>query len=501
MSTEAPLADRSVRAAQWNYVGSLGRTLAQFAVGVLLARLLGPEAFGLTAIAWLLIGAGRLFADLGFSAALIQRAELDAADVDLAATMQLLIGALLTLLSFSAAPVIAAFFRRPDAAPVIEAMSPLFVLHAAGQVPTALLNRDLQFRRTQTAQLLTYLLGYLGVGVPAALSGFGVWSLVAAQLVQAGTYAGTVMVMARRGLRLRLSGDRARLFSFGGKVMGANATSWAILNLDTVIIGRFQGVTDLGLYNRSMSLVQSPIGALVSSLQGVLFSACSRAQHDPVRLRAAFLAVTEFLAYSCLPIVCAVALVPDVVILGVYGPAWSGAVPLLAPLSLAIAVHALLAVVGPVLMSIDRTQAELRAQLVTVAAMVPALWLAAQHSMPAVAWTVAGVYALRWGLLLAEVCRDLQLRAVTVLAVLVRPACVALPVGLAALGAATALEGLAPPVLRLAACIAASALTLLLVLRVLGPLILSGPVGHVLSGRRLLPPGVARWLRVERAAP
>jgi hypothetical protein len=44
------LLDRSSRALKWNYLGNSVRAASQLAIGIVLARLLGPEAFGTVAI-------------------------------------------------------------------------------------------------------------------------------------------------------------------------------------------------------------------------------------------------------------------------------------------------------------------------------------------------------------------------------------------------------------------------------------------------------------------
>ena len=498
MPKNPTLLSRSINAAKWNYLGNGARVLLQFAIGVLLARLLGPEAFGLVAIAWLMIGIGKLFADFGFSAALIQRSDLTERDIGFIFTIQVALGAALSVACFLLAGQIGIFFNRPDVSPIIEVMSWLFLIQAVGQTTTAVLNRELRFKFSQAVNVLTYLIGYVLVGIPAACMGYGVWSLVAAQMAQAVTYTVVVLLQAGVSIRPAMHPSRSGLFKFGGKVIGANFCSWGISNLDSLLIGRYLGVADLGLYNRSMTLVSTPMNAVTTSLQSVLFSAVSKMQLDSKQVALAFLAATELLAYVCFPMFFVIAAIPDVVVLGVYGEKWSSATPLMVPLALAMPVNALLALIGPILMAIDKTEVELRAQAISLAVMIPAIFVAAQISMAVVAWSILGVYFLRWALLLLGANAVLPIGVMPLINALKNPLLLALIVA-TTVWCFDKLMPTTTSAIRLGIMIATSGLTLLIASRLFGPALLTGPMGAVMKSRKMIKGRLAKWLRYREA--
>jgi O-antigen/teichoic acid export membrane protein len=394
-ATGQGLAQRTLGALKWNYLGTLTKISSQFLIGILLARLLGPEPFGLVAIAWLLLGLGNLLADFGLAAALIQKPKITSRDIRHVFTLQILVGLLLTTITAWAAPWVANFFSRADAAPVLRMMAALFVIQAFGQTSTALLRRALNHKRVQVLQVSSYLAGYLLLGVPLAFSGFGVWSLVVAQLTQAGIYSLAAYFSVRHALVPTATADQTGLFSFGSKVLISNITSWGYSSLDSAIVGRMLGVVGLGLYNRSMNLVASPMNAAVSTLQGVLFPLYSRLQGHNDKAARTYLASVCLLSTVLVPLFSAIAAIPDTAILAIYGSRWQEAIALLTPFALAMPVYAVLALGGPMMLGMGKAGMEAAAQAIGILVLILATIIAAKISLAAVAWAVLVVYMLR----------------------------------------------------------------------------------------------------------
>jgi PST family polysaccharide transporter len=387
------------QALKWNYLGNVMRSLSQFVIGILLARLLGPEPFGIVAVAWMILGVGSLFSDLGFGAALVQRESLSTLDLRFIFTCQMAFASFLTAFGVLSAEYIAAYFHKPEATLVIQVMFFLFVLQSLGQTAAAVLRRSLNFKALQQITVISYLVGYLFVGIPAAYIGLGVWSLVAAQLVQSLLISFLLIRITSVPLTPYFHRGSPDIVRFGLKVTAANLSSWTISNLDTVFIGRAFGVVDLGLYNRAINLLSTPMNIITTGFQGVLFAACSRTQSDPEKIKRIYLETNAVVAIICFPVFVTAALVPETIILGIYGPKWQASVPVITPLSLAVLVNALLAIKGPILMAGNRVGVELKNQVYTILLFVPILFITIQYSMVAVAWAVFATYMIRWILL------------------------------------------------------------------------------------------------------
>jgi PST family polysaccharide transporter len=390
------LSDRSLSALKWNYVGVVAKILAQLAIGVLLARLLGPEPFGLVAMAWIVIGLGNLVADFGLGAALVQRKEITDLEIRYVFTAQVIFGLILTGIVAVSSGLMAYLFKRADIVPVVQVLSLFFVIQSFGQTATSLLKRDLNFKAISLAQLLTYLFAYFLLGVPLAYAGLGVWSLVVAQLTQSLLYTLAAYFLARHAAKPPFSCPAEGYFSFGFKSVANNLANWSINNVDNAFIGRFFGATELGLYNRAFMLLIGPANHVIATLQGVLFATYSRIQDKLVLLRQIYLASMGGVALIFMPVLAGIAVIPGTLIEGLYGERWLAAVPLVVPLALAIPLNALLALGGPLIAAQGKVERELYMQATVALLMIPVMYITAHYSLSVLAWGVFSVYFVRF---------------------------------------------------------------------------------------------------------
>jgi O-antigen/teichoic acid export membrane protein/glycosyltransferase involved in cell wall biosynthesis len=403
------LTQRSFSALGWGYAGFVTRAAAGFLSGLVLARLLGPKPFGQVAAASLVIGFANQIADGGFSLALVQAPQLTEADIRFAFTFQLAVAGALTSFCAVVAPSVAEAFHDPVITSVLRAIALLFIIQGFGLVSIALLKRQLAFRSLQYATIRSYLLGY-ALGILLAWRGWGVWSLIAAQLVQSAAYSLMVFVQVRHSVTPCFSRRSLYLARFGIKVTGANILNWSLTNFDNAFIGRAFGSRALGLYSRAFNTVSTPADAIVSTWQQVLFVSCSRAGNRTPALRRAYLASLSAITLIMLPVFWSVASCAPTVVGALYGKLWVEVTPMLPPLAVAIALHGAMALAGPVLSAVDRVQYEVKAQLISLMVAIAAFLVAARYSAVAMAWTVLGVYSVRFLAATLPTLRLLELR-------------------------------------------------------------------------------------------
>lgn len=381
----------------WNVTGSAVRALLSFFVNIVLARVLGPAPFGQIALAMVLVGLAGTICDWGLGSALVQRPATQPHDIAYVFGFRLTVGTALALALTATAPLFARLFNEPALCSLVPALSCMLVIQALGTVSGALLTRRMNFRRLQEAQLASYLVGFAGVGLPLALGRFGVWSLVAAQIIQALASTLIIFLSAPYPLAVTLR-DPGGLLRFGSRVVGTSMAAWVTPNLANAIIGWRFGATDLGYYGRAANLSLTPVGIVVTSAQSVLFPAISRlgAGSRASRLFASFLGGLSALL---IPAYALAALGSREIIVLLYGSAWLPAAPLLTPLAFAMLLSSLAELSTPILTGLGLPQKQMGVEWAVAGVALAALLVASRVSLIATAWAVLIVYALRLVLL------------------------------------------------------------------------------------------------------
>jgi PST family polysaccharide transporter len=158
------------------------RQAVEFATGIVLARLLMPEDFGVVAVVGSILQLSFVVANFGMGTAVIQAAEIDIADRHTAFTLSSLVGLILMLAVWGAAPWATGFFAMPSLAVFIPLMSTQLFVSGMSAIPVALLRRELAFKKVVVIEMGSSFI-YAIVGVTLALTGFGIWSLVWAPIV------------------------------------------------------------------------------------------------------------------------------------------------------------------------------------------------------------------------------------------------------------------------------------------------------------------------------
>jgi lipopolysaccharide exporter len=297
------LTSKTLRGLNWSYLSTIVNAVLQIGFTAVLARLLDPAAFGLVAMAGIILRFGSYFAQMGVGSALIQKETLAEEDVRAAFTSSTLLGLFFAGLVFLFAPLGLYIFDSPLVVPVIRAMGFSFLLSGLSTTALSMLRRTLNFRSLAIIEISSYVLGYGAIGIFLALMGFGVWSLVIASLSQAGLVALLAYLFVRHSLSLSFHlPTHKRLVSFGGKLSVISFLEFIGFNVDTLVIGRMWGAASLGIYTRSFAIVNLPVQYIATAIPKVLFPSFSQVQNEPARLRTAYYTGQMLVALVTLPL-------------------------------------------------------------------------------------------------------------------------------------------------------------------------------------------------------
>lgn len=309
--------------------------LLNLAFIMVLARLLSPKDFGLYALVTTMMGFLWIFQDIGLFTATVQRQEINHAQVSNLFWVNVGVGGLVTLVVAALAPAIAWFYREPRLTGITLALSITFLLTTSAVQHIALLNRQMRFGAIAIIEIACVLGGYL-TGIGMALSGYGYWALVGANVMQ--VVVRLVMSWLISGWQPRLPSRNAQtrhLLSFGANITIGNLINTLARGLDNVLIGRFFGATAVGLYSRASILLVRPLEQFTLPMNAVLVPALSRIQTEPERYRRIFLRVYEAMALVSFLFTGFLLALARPLTLVVLGAKWEQAVPIFAGFSIA----------------------------------------------------------------------------------------------------------------------------------------------------------------------
>lgn len=456
----------------WSSIESLGGQALYFIVFLLLARLLGSEAFGLVSLAGVFISFMMVFADQGLSDAIVQRQDLEPEHLDTAFWSNLGISGLLTLITLAAAAPVAIFFKQPKLTPIIGWLSLTFLISGLSSVQQSLLRRQLAFKTLALRSLLSMSIAG-AVGVVMAYYGCGVWSLVGQQLVNRLVAVLTLWWVSdwRPGWKFSLKHFR-ELFSFGINLLGGSILSFFSIRSDDFLIGYFLGPVALGYYSIAYRLLVAMTQILNATIQRVALPTFSKLQSEPAKLEQAFLAATQLVSFITFPAFLGVAALAPEIIQTLFGEQWLPSAPVMQFLALSGITQSLFTVSGLVLAAVGKPSWNLRIMFLHTIFNVSGFAIAVRWGIVAVAASLAIWAYLILPIQLWAIYKLLRIKLATYFAQFFAPLGGALIMAVVVLGIKHFLSGVANSFTLLFAGIVIGAMTYLTLILLIAPQLL-----------------------------
>ena len=380
----ATLRQRTVSGIGWTTIGSIGKQGVQFVISVVLARLLTPEDFGLLGMVLVFTGLALLINDLGFGAAIIQKKEIEEQHLSSVFWLNVVIGLLLAIIMILAAPWIASFYNEPQLEPVVRVMAIIFFVGAFGIVPKNIFSRQMQFRVLTIIDIVAVLIAGL-VAIVMALSGFGVWSLVGQSMGFTLISVCLLWIFSKwRPLFKMQKWAIKELWPFSSNLLGSQLLNYGVRNVDYLLIGRFLGSDNLGVYTRAYTTMLLPISQVTTILGRVMFPALSRIQTNIPKVKEVYLYANRIIALLTMPLMLGLLVVARPFVLTLYGPKWEAVIPVLQVLCLIGLKQSLGTTVGWIYQSQDRTDLMFRWSIFAFAVTIISFFIG-------IRWGVIGV--------------------------------------------------------------------------------------------------------------
>lgn len=311
----------------WRFLERFGAQGVTLIVSIVLARLLNPSVYGIIALITVITSILQVFVDSGLGTALIQKKNADDLDFSTVFYFNLFICVLLYLLLFFAAPKISAFYKMPELNATIRVLGLLLVVSGFKNIQGAYVSRNLLFKKYFFATLGgTILAAFVGIGM--AYLGFGVWALVAQNLVNQIIDTTILWITVQWRPKRQFSLDRLKLlFSYGWKLLVSSLLDTLWNELRQLIVGKMYSPTDLAFYNKGNEYPKYATTALNSSIDSVLLPVMSQVQDNTYRIKEMTRRAMKISTYVMAPMMMGLAFIGEPVVRLILTEKWLPCVP------------------------------------------------------------------------------------------------------------------------------------------------------------------------------
>lgn len=316
------LKNKTIKGVGWSAADAFLGQGVTFIVGLVLARLLSPDEYGLIGICLIFTTVLNGIVDSGFSNALIRKKEVTNEDYNTMFTTNMAISIVLYFLLFISAPFVSDFFHRVELTALVRVTGLILFFNALSITQVTILTKNIDFKTKTKASLVSAIISGV-IGIAMAFMGYGVWSLVAQQLFKQLLYTLCLWVLNKWCPKFTFYKDSFKyMWGFGWKLLVSGILNNVWNQLYQIVIGRCYTSSTLGHYTRANECASIFSSNLTTIIQRVTFPVLSELQDDKKRLLVSYrklIKVSMFVTVICMFALGAMA---EPMIYSLIGPQW-----------------------------------------------------------------------------------------------------------------------------------------------------------------------------------
>ena len=319
------LRDRTIRGTIWSAADAFLGQGVTFVVGIVLARLLTPDEYGLIGICLIFNTVLNGIVDSGFSNALIRKKRCSKEDYNTMFLTNLVISVFLYIVLFVCSPFIASFFCRDELTSLVRVTGLVLIFNALSITQVTILTKNLDFKTKTKASVAGAVLSGI-IGITMAFIGCGVWALVGQMISKQLFYTISLWRFNKWCPSLLFSVDSFMyMWGFGWKLLASGLLNNIWNQLYQVVVGKFYNPATLGQYTRAneyASVFSSNITAIV---QRVSYPVLSEIQEDECRMVTVYRKVIKLTMFVTCVLMFSMGAVSEPLIYCLIGPKWQEA--------------------------------------------------------------------------------------------------------------------------------------------------------------------------------
>lgn len=249
------LKSKALSGIKWSIIDNIARRSSQFIIGIILARLLSPQEFGLIGMITIFIALSQTFVDGGFRKGLIRKKNCSNIDYSTIFYVNIITGLILYFILYSCSNIISDFFKEPELEALIKVLGLTILINSLTLVQGTILTRNVDFKSLAKISIIASLISGL-IAIIFAYYEYGVWSLVVKMILGASITSLLLWYNNRWFPSLIFSVNSFKeLFGFGSKILLTNLINSIFRNVYILFVGKYYGSVVLGYYTRAEGFI------------------------------------------------------------------------------------------------------------------------------------------------------------------------------------------------------------------------------------------------------
>jgi teichuronic acid exporter len=380
------LKSKTIDGVLWGVLEKFGNQIIQFVIGLALARLLLPEDYGLIGMTMIFIAFSQAFIEGGFTTALIRKKDASNGDFSTVFWFNLFVSVFFYVAIYVSAPLISKFYNEPKLLLITRLIGLNLILNAVGIVQRTILIKRFDFKAQAKIHLTSILLSGL-VGIAAAKNGYGVWALVASNILK-----NLLMVVFywlntswKPSFEFSTSLFKS-LFKFSSRLMISSILNNISENLYSLVIGKLFSSKSLGFFTRAQQFQQLPVSGVYGAINSVCLPLFSQVQDDHIKLREYYSKVIKLTSFVIFPVMGIIAVLSDDIIVTLLTEKWLPSSPLIKILCIIGAFYPIHAINLDILKVKGRSDLFLKLEVIKQALNFFMIWICYRYDVIGLAW-------------------------------------------------------------------------------------------------------------------
>ncbi len=320
------LKSKTIKGLSWSFLDRIASQITQFVFGIILARLLAPEEYGLLGMLAIFMSISGVFIYSGFGEALIRKANVKQIDYSTVFVFNLLVSILFYVLLFISSSLIASFFKESVLSEITKVFALILIFDAIGIIPRTILTKNVDFKSQAKVAVVASIISGI-VGITLAFLGYGVWSLVIKSLLR--SFLGSVLLWIFSNWQISLKFDVnsfREMFRFSSRLLASGLINQIFRNVYYFVIGRYYSAAQLGFYTKAQSFNSLFSSQLDGIVQRVSYPVLANLQNDPVKLKMAYKRLIKSTMLISFSLMMGMAALAEPMIITLIGEQWKQSV-------------------------------------------------------------------------------------------------------------------------------------------------------------------------------